>query len=487
MADVDLSKLSDADLIALKSGDLAKVSDEGLLTLKGAPPTKTTLQRDVPLVASQMQKQVPVAEPKTTMADKLRALYEVPLTVGSAALAQPIGAAYGLYKGVTSPNYGTQQGVQEAQQAGGEVAQKLQYSPASPVTEDVLSAAGNAMDTLKLPVTPGGIGQLPSFAQQARNVGQFVKPAVSEALQTITPQARTMAQALRNKTEGFINQPKIDYKSIAKNAPSAEDLAQESSALFRSAKESGVELNARDFANNMASVTKDLRNEGYDPRLYPKLAVAVEELTNAQIPKDFNELSTLRKFIRNAQKSTDPDEKRLATTLKEDFDAYVSTIPESSVVGGNKQGLADWKQARDAYAKLSKSEVFTDMLEKAELDRSKFTQSGAENALASQLRKLAKNDKQMRLFTAEEQDAIKAAAKGGTMQNLLKFYGRFSPTGPVSGIFAGGAMLAHPAIAIPLELGAVGARAGATKLRKDSVERLAALMRAGMKKGNENE
>lgn len=473
MADVDLKSLSDADLLALKSGDLQKVSNEGLLALKGIP-SKTPTQPDVPLHISEMQRLAPVAEPKRGMMDYVKALGEVPTTIASGMIAQPVGAAYGVYKGITNPNYGTQAGVEEGRQAGAELAQKLQYQPTSPVTQDILSAVGNVMDVAKVPVTPGGIGQIPSFAQQAKNVAQFAKPVVSEAIQTAKPAVNTMAQALRREP------------SILKTAPTAEALAQESSSLFKSAKESGVELNAKDFATNMASVTKDLRNEGYDPRLYPKLAVAVEELTNAQIPKDFNELSTLRKFIRNAQKSADPDERRLATTLKEDFDAYVSSIPDTSIVGGSKQGLADWKQARDTYARLSKSEIFTDMLEKAELDKSKFTQAGAENSMAMQLRRLAKNDKQMRLFTPEEQEAIKDAAKGGTMQNLLKFYGRFSPTGPVSGIFAGGAMLSHPAVAIPLELGAIGARYGATKMRKNEIEKLAAMMRAGIK-GKENE
>jgi len=456
----------------MSQGDIAQALKK-LPTPKTAP-TSTTLQPDVPLVASQMPKQIPVAEPKRGMMDYVKALGEVPATMASGMIAQPVGAAYGVAKGMLGPK--TPQAMQEAQQAGGQLAQKLQYQPTSPVSQDVLQGIGSAMETAKIPPYMGNIGAIPSAIQ----AGNVAKPMMQADLQAIKPAVNQMAQALRRE-------PGVDYKAIAKGAPTAESLATESSNLFKAAKESGVELNAKDFATNMASVTKDLRNEGYDPRLYPKLAVAVEELTNAQIPKDFNELSTLRKFIRNAQKSTDPDEKRLATTLKEDFDAYVSTIPESSVVGGSKQGLADWKQARDSYSKLSKSEIFTDMLEKAELDKSKFTQSGAENALASQLRRLAKNDKQMRLFTSEEQDAIKAAAKGGTMQNLLKFYGRFSPTGPVSGIFAGGAMLAHPAVAIPLELGAVAARAGATKMRKDSVERLAALMRAGMKKGNENE
>ena len=56
-----------------------------------------------------------------------------------------------------------------------------------------------------------------------------------------------------------------------------------------------------------------------------------------------------------------------------------------------------WGEARDAYSKMKKSEIFTDMLEEAKLDKSKFTQSGAENSMATQLRQLAKNDKRMAL------------------------------------------------------------------------------------------
>lgn len=39
MADVDLSKLSDADLAAVEAGDLSKVSDEGLAIIEGKAPT----------------------------------------------------------------------------------------------------------------------------------------------------------------------------------------------------------------------------------------------------------------------------------------------------------------------------------------------------------------------------------------------------------------------------------------------------------------
>ena len=86
--------------------------------LSGASaPTQAPITPDVPLVASQMPKQVPI-ETKTSMMDKLKALYEVPATMASGAIAQPAGAAYGIYKSVTSPQYGTQAGVEEGRQAG---------------------------------------------------------------------------------------------------------------------------------------------------------------------------------------------------------------------------------------------------------------------------------------------------------------------------------------------------------------------------------
>ena len=431
----------------------------------------TIMSSDVPTVITEQNRgSVLPAAPQRSMADKLKALYEVPATIGSDAIAQPVGAAYGVYKGMTSPQYGTQAGVQQGQQAGAELANKLQFQPTSRVTQDVLQGVGSAIEAAKLPPYMGNIGMIPSMAQAS----QVARPLAQEAVQAAKPTVNTMAQALRREP------------SIVKTAPSAEQLAQTSRNLFTSARESGVELNAKDFAKNMAGIGKELRNEGYDPRLYPKLAVAIDEMTKAGIPKDFNELSTLRKFIQGAQKSAEPDERRLATILKDDFDTYVSNIPESSVVGGSKEGLKQWKEARDTYSRLSKSEVFTDMLENAQLDRSKFSMSGIENSLAQQLRQLSKNDKKMRLFTEAEQDAIKAAAKGGTGQNILRFVGKFAPTSSVGSIAPILATAANAPLGLAMTAGGIGARAAATQMRKSDVNKLAALMRAGAK-GKENE
>jgi hypothetical protein len=225
----------------------------------------------------------------------------------------------------------------------------------------------------------------------------------------------------------------------------------------------------------------NLRDEGYEVGgAYPKLDIAFNRLTDPNTPKDFTGLTNLRKTIRSAQASMDPEERRIATILKDQFDEYVSSAPTSDILGTNtKTGTELWKQARGEYSKLMKADVFETMLENAKLDQSKFTASGAENSMAQQLRQLAKNDKKMRLFTKAEQAEITAAAKGTSAQNLLKFFGRFAPTGPVSGAFAGGALIYEPTIGLPLAAGAGLSRLGATAIRRQSIERLADMMRLG--------
>lgn len=341
----------------------------------------------------------------------------------------------------------------------------------------------------------GASSQLAALNRMAREGGSVVAREVAKQLGTapktqlaVSVPASTTAQYVTEETgsplagqaaalgvgmTGGLRPRKVEP------FPSAEQLTMESNDLFQRAKEANVVFKPEKFTKKMQDFGAELRAEGYTPKGYPKVAAALEEMQNTATPKDFTELQTLRKMIQNAQASLDAPEKRLASILKEKFDDYVANAPKDDVAVGTKEGVQAWKDARDTYSRLMKSEVFGDMLENAQLDRSKFTQSGAENSMAQQLRTLAKNDKKMRMFTAEEQKAIKEAAKGGTTQNLLKFYGRFAPTSPVGGLFAGGATVAEPTIGVPFGLGAMGARVGATRLREQSIEDLVAQMRLG--------
>jgi len=312
-------------------------------------------------------------------------------------------------------------------------------------------------------------GRQLATAPAAAGAGQYVGE------ETGSPFAGLLASLGVGSTAG------INPLKKAKGAPTHEDLVFESKNLYDKAKESGVQFDTVKFADEMHGIGKSLRAEGYTPKAYPGIASVVEEMTNVQNPKDFTELQSIRKMIQGQQKSADPETRRLASILKDDFDNYLLSAPAQHITTGTPEGLKHWSEARNSYSRLKKSEIFDDMLQNAELDKSKFTQSGAENSMAQQLRQLAKNDKKMRTFTPEEQNAIREAAKGGNVQNMLKFYGRFAPTGPVSSLFAGGATALEPLIGVPFATGAAGARMGAEAMRRNSVENLGAQMRLGKK------
>lgn len=424
------------------------------------------INTDVPTVVGQVPNPPMVEQPKRTMMDRVKALYEVPATIATGAVAPYLGVGKGIIQNIQQ---GTNQRVDRP-----ELAQQFQYQPTSPVSQDVLQSIGSAFQASKLPPIVPTTGMLPSYARMAQASQPVVREAVQTVQETAQPVASRMASALRLTPS--------EQQQRIKAAPSAEELAARSSQLFKQAKESNVELNAKDFSNTMKTIGKELREEGYDPRLYPKLDVAFSELQNAKMPKDFNELRTLRKFIQGAQKSADPEERRLATDLKNRFDEYVMDIPESSIKTGGKEGLQAWKEARDVYSRMSKAEMFDEMLDNAQLDRSKFSMSGIENSLAQQLRQLAKNDKKMRMFTAEEQQAIRSAAEGGNVQNVLRLFGKFAPTSSVSSIPSILTTALNAPLGLALTGGAIGSRYVASQMRRSDVKKLAALMRAGAKK-----
>lgn len=362
--------------------------------------------------------------------------------------------------------------------------------PETPM-ERALVAGGGALG--------GAGGQLGALSQLARTAATPVGRGVAQTLAqqpvrqlAAAAPAGAVGQAVAEETEspiagmlaGAATALPFGIGARGPQVPQAE-VKQQAQDLYGQLRNTGFKVVDRSFRASMSNIAGKLRSEGYTPTGFPKIEGAIKELTTNRQPKTFDELQALRNIITSAQASNDAAERRLAGILKDEFDNYISNIPARDVRDAQGRFLKDrgqldlWEQARGAYSRLKKSEVFSEMLENAQLDQSKFTQSGAENSLASQLRNLAKNRNKMRLFTKEEQDAIKDAAKGGTTQNLLKFFGRFAPTGPVSGIFAGGATVASPMVGLGITGATTAARAGATAMRRRSVEDLVQQMLTG--------
>lgn len=280
--------------------------------------------------------------------------------------------------------------------------------------------------------------------------------------------------------------PKLRGRPLEKvsDVPTVEQLKTQSTNLYQQAKEAGIEFKTQNFNNAMTDIGKSLREEGYTPKAFPKLSAALEEsITQTDIPRDFTELQALRNMFNSAKASTDPAERRLASIALDKFDEYVMKAPTEDIKIGDPKAVNLWKDARDTYRRLKKSEVFEDMLATAELDKTRLSQSGLENALTQQLRNLAKNKNKMRLFTPEEQQAIIQASKGSVTQNTLRFLGKFAPTGFFTTFGAGIATAMAPGVGIPLAGLATGARYGATKMRTKGIQNLSEMMRQPTKFG----
>lgn len=257
---------------------------------------------------------------------------------------------------------------------------------------------------------------------------------------------------------------------LRQEVPSAEELGNRAKANYDVLDKSGFQLNNDNFKAHFDTLPGKLRADvGYVEEAYPKVKAVMNELTSDR-PKDAAELQALRKIIGGLMTSSDAQERKIASRLKESFDDYVMNVPDSAIASGGKDAAKAWKAAREDYSKVMKGEIFTDIIEKAEL-----SQGDKGKAIASQLSALAKNDKKMRMFTPDEQEEIKRAAKGGSMQSLLNTAAKFTPMTPAAAIFTA----VNPWGAYTAAAG-LAAKSLATSRQERQAQNLAITMRSGL-------
>jgi hypothetical protein len=344
--------------------------------------------------------------------------------------------------------------------------------------ERVLQASSGALTGTGGSVAAGrGMMQAPGAAPGVQAIGREASRLPRTQL-AVAPVATAVGQATTEATDnpllglaaGTVTGMGAGVRPTKREpVPSAEDLLARSKANYEILDKSGLQFDTNQFNQHISALPAKLRkDESYVASGYPKVATAFNELL-ADRPKDIAEITTLRRFIGDAAGSTDPKERRIAMRLLDEFDDYVLNAPPSAIISGDKSAIQAWKAARADYAKLKKSELIQDIVSRAEV-----SQGGKEATVAQGLSALAKNEKKMRFFTAEEQEAIRAAAKGGNLQVMLRTIGKLAPLTPAAAIFTA----VNPYGAYTAAAGIVG-KTLATKLRGRGVEDLAEQMRLG--------
>lgn len=278
-----------------------------------------------------------------------------------------------------------------------------------------------------LPVSQGALAVGREAARLP--IAQLVTaPIATAAGQTVT---ETTGSPLLGLAAGVATGAAAGVRPVKRGAvPTAEELLAQSKANYEILDKSGFQLDNTLFKQHMAALPAKLRSEvGYVESVNPKVAGAFKEILS-DTPKDVAEITALRKIIGGAAGSADKSERMAAMKLLDEFDDYVLNAKPNAIIAGDPKAMQAWKDARADYAKVKKSELIEDIVARAEV-----SQSGKEPTIAQGLSALAKNNKKMRFFTADEQEAIREAAKGGTMQSMLRTIAKFSPMTPAAAIF----------------------------------------------------
>lgn len=343
----------------------------------------------------------------------------------------------------------------------------------------LLSAGSSVLPKLVGAKAPGALGTLMEESGRAPLAQTVSAAPIASGTQYVTEVTDSPAIGLATGlTAGTV----AGFKPRTKGSGvTADEMSGKISQAYQKAADAGLQVDIGSYKNRAFGLSTELTAAGWRPD-NPELdniTNLVSTLTKESGPKDLQQLMDLRQAIKMSANPNDPNAYRLMKIVLNDFDDYLDNLPKQSILAGDaKEGTKAWFEARKLFNQEKKAETFDTMLSNLSVESNKFSQSGAENYLANELRKLVKNDKQMRLFSKSEQAEIRKAAEGGSLQNMLRYIGRFAPIGTIPQIGYGAMIYADPILG-SIPAAGMGARVGAEQIRIGDVERLMDLMRTG--------
>ena len=246
---------------------------------------------------------------------------------------------------------------------------------------------------------------------------------------------------------------------------------------YNSVADKGIVL-GQPSAQNMV---KNVRNALDEARYLPENAPAVENVlkrfdaVTSRGNMKFDEVDQLRQMANDLKTDKDANIRRLSGVMVKEIDDYVARLSPKDVIageGGIDEAVKTLASARKDWRNLSRATTIDDILNTAEIRA--MNPNASESELIRQgFIRLAANKEKMRVFTNEEQNAIKSVASGGSLDPLLSFVAKFDPTRRnVLGAGAVGAAAYKPEVALPLIGAGVGAEAMQDLLRRRAAQRL---------------
>lgn len=272
-------------------------------------------------------------------------------------------------------------------------------------------------------------------------------------------------------------------KMLNEVAPTTQGLKEAARNVYRELDNLGVTIDSSGTARLSKQLQAVAKKEGFNARIHPKVAAALDEFSGVGgKAQTLSEVDVLRKVAKAAANSVDPDEKRLGSRLVSEIDDFLDNVGPSNLKGKGASDVSlKYRDARQLWRRVKKSEMLEEAFDKASLQA-----SGFENGIRVQFRSILNNKKKSAGFTADELAAMRVVVKGTSMQNLAKMLGRFGfSEGQASNMLmgsagvAGGAAIGGPAGAVAVPLIGQMSRTLAQKMTRNQAEGAHLIVKAG--------
>lgn len=286
--------------------------------------------------------------------------------------------------------------------------------------------------------------------------------------------------------------------------PTIEQLEQAKRAAYHAAEQQGVVIDPAAWARMAAAADHRINGLGLThPDVHPNALTALDVLQRevaSGAPISLERADLVRQAVNGAiERASGANgsrtDLRAAMHVREELDNFLDGLTPADTLSGNAAVATPiLREARDLARREAKGREIQTLIDLADNQASSnYSASGREQALRVQFKnlnaKLIKNRSLANTFTDQERQAIERVARGGPVGNTLRLFGKFAPTGVISGgagvgmgAYVGGLVGGPTGAAIgSAALPALGAasRSGATALTARNARLASELVRSG--------
>ena len=209
------------------------------------------------------------------------------------------------------------------------------------------------------------------------------------------------------------------------------DVQQKATRAYTKVSDQGIELSGKNATSLVDKVKARLDSADYIPENAAPIANILNKYESILQRGDitFDNVEQMRRLANNLKSNPDKNIRRLASEMVDSIDDHVSTLSPKDVVsgaGGIDVAVKTIMEARKDFRNASRASTLENILDVAETKA--LNPSASESELIRQgFISLASNKNKMNLFSKDEQNAIKAVAKGSSLDPLLTLMAKFNP------------------------------------------------------------